>query len=191
MWQHNHYIVIVLIANFGITGLIGWLNGNIFEMILIAGVCRLVLVHHVTFFINSLAHIWGKQTYTDVNTARDNGILALFTFGEGYHNYHHIFEYDYRNGIRWWQYDPTKWLIKALSWIGLTKNLRTVPEDRIQQAKFSMQLLKAKHKIAHVPNAEVIMQKLESEYHELVEKCNAYYASRKRLMRIQQRQLQK
>ena len=191
MWQHNHYIVIVLIANFGITGLIGWLNGNIFEMILIAGVCRLVLVHHVTFFINSLAHIWGKQTYTDVNTARDNGILALFTFGEGYHNYHHIFEYDYRNGIRWWQYDPTKWLIKSLSWIGLTKNLRTVPEDRIQQAKFSMQLLKAKHKIAHVPNAEVIMQKLESEYHELVEKCNAYYASRKRLMRIQQRQLQK
>ena len=191
MWQHNHYIVIVLIANFGLTGLIGWLNGNIFEMILIAGVCRLVLVHHVTFFINSLAHIWGKQTYTDVNTARDNGILALFTFGEGYHNYHHIFEYDYRNGIRWWQYDPTKWLIKSLSWIGLTKNLRTVPEDRIQQAKFSMQLLKAKHKIAHVPNAEVIMQKLESEYHELLEKCNAYYASRKRLMRIQQRQLQK
>jgi stearoyl-CoA desaturase (delta-9 desaturase) len=126
-----------------------------------------------------------------VNTARDNGILALFTFGEGYHNYHHIFEYDYRNGIRWWQYDPTKWLVKSLSWIGLTKNLRTVPEDRIQQAKFSMQLLKAKHKIAHVPNAEVIMQKLESEYHELVDKCNAYYASRKRLMRIQQRQLQK
>ena len=191
MWQHNHYIAIVLIANFGITGVIGWLNGNILEMILIAGVCRLVLVHHVTFFINSLAHIWGKQTYTDVNTARDNGILALFTFGEGYHNYHHIFEYDYRNGIRWWHYDPTKWLIKSLSWFGLTKNLRTVPEDRIQQAKFSMQLLKAKNKIAHVHNADVLKQKLETEYHLLIEKCNAYYASHKRLVRIQQRQLQK
>lgn len=191
MWQHNHYITIVLIANFGITALLGWLNGDVLGMILLAGVCRLVLVHHVTFFINSLAHIWGKQTYTDVNTARDNGILALFTFGEGYHNFHHIFEYDYRNGIRWWQYDPTKWLIKSLSLIGLTKNLRKCPEDRIQQAKFSMQLLHAKNKIAHKPNAEAIVQKLESEYHVLLEKCNAYYETRKRLMRIKQRNLQK
>ncbi|MCP5009985.1 MAG: acyl-CoA desaturase, partial [Aestuariibacter sp.] len=114
MWQHNHYLPIVLIANFGLTGFLGWLNGDIFSMILLAGVFRLVAVHHVTFFINSLAHFWGSQPYTDTNSARDNGILAFFTFGEGYHNFHHIFEYDYRNGIRWYQFDPTKWLIKGL-----------------------------------------------------------------------------
>ena len=64
MWQHNHYVAIVLIANFGITALLGYFNGSIVGMILIAGICRIVLVHHVTFFINSLCHIWGKQTYT-------------------------------------------------------------------------------------------------------------------------------
>ena len=149
------------------------------------------MVHHVTFFINSLCHIWGKQTYTDVNTAKDNGILALFTFGEGYHNFHHIFEYDYRNGIRWWHYDPTKWLIKSLSVLGMAKNLRKCPEDRIQQAKFSMQLLKAQNKIAKYPNAEILKAKLEEEYAVLLEKCNEYYATKKRLVRVQQRQLQK
>jgi len=192
MWQHNHYVAIVLIANFGITALLGYFNGSIVGMILIAGICRIVLVHHVTFFINSLCHIWGKQTYTDANTARDNGVLALFTFGEGYHNYHHIFEYDYRNGIKWWHYDPTKWLIKSLSFIGWTRNLRKCPEDRIQQAKFTMQLQSAKENaVKKYTNADEIVAKLEAEYELLIIKCNEYYNSKKRLMRIQQRQLKR
>ena len=91
MWQHNNYLKIMLCANFGIPLLLGWINGDIWGMLLLAGVFRLVVVHHVTFFINSLAHIWGKQPYTDKNTARDNDILAFFTFGEGYHNFHHKF----------------------------------------------------------------------------------------------------
>lgn len=192
MWQHKHYVSIVLIANFGITGLLGYLNGSILGMVLLAGICRIVLVHHVTFFINSLCHIWGKQTYTDCNTARDNGILALFTFGEGYHNYHHIFEYDYRNGIKWWHYDPTKWLIKSLSLVGWTRNLRKCPEDRVQQAKFAMQLQLAKEKAVNkYPNADEIIAKLEAEYELLITKCNEYYLSKKRLMRTQQRQLKR
>ena len=192
MWQHNYYVPIVLVANIGITALLGYLNGNILGMMLLAGLCRIVLVHHVTFFINSLCHIWGKQTYTDCNTAKDNGILALFTFGEGYHNYHHIFEYDYRNGIKWWHYDPTKWVIKSLSLIGWTSNLRKCPEDKIQQAKFAMQLQFAKEKLEHrYPNPEEIISKLEAEYELLIAKCNEYYLTKKRLMRIQQRQLKR
>ena len=192
MWQHKHYVAIVLVANFGITALLGYINGSILGMILIAGICRIVLVHHVTFFINSLCHIWGKQTYTDSNTARDNGILALFTFGEGYHNYHHIFEYDYRNGIKWWHYDPTKWLIKSFSFIGWTRNLRKCPEDKIQQAKFTMQLQSAKEKaVKKCTNADEIVAKLEAEYELLINKCNEYYNSKKRLIRIQKRQLKR
>lgn len=192
MWQHNYYVPIVLVANIAITALLGYLNGSILGMMLLAGICRIVLVHHVTFFINSLCHIWGKQPYTDCNTAKDNSILALFTFGEGYHNYHHIFEYDYRNGIKWWHYDPTKWVIKALSLIGWTKNLRKCPEDKIQQAKFAMQLQFAKEKLEHrYPNPEEVIAKLEAEYELLVTKCNEYYLSKKRLMRIQQRQLKR
>jgi stearoyl-CoA desaturase (delta-9 desaturase) len=182
MWQHKHYLAIVLAANFGITGLLGWLNGDILGMMLIAGVARLVIVHHVTFFINSLAHIWGSRPYTDTNTARDNGILAFFTFGEGYHNYHHIFEYDYRNGIHWWQYDPTKWLIKSLSWVKLTSNLRKTPEERIEKAKLQMQLKYAKKKLVNLPNAEELAIKIQFEYDELVQKMTAYYSAKKKLM---------
>lgn len=184
MWQHNYYLPIVLGANFGITALLGWLNGDVLSMILLAGVFRLVMVHHVTFFINSLAHYWGKQPYTDTNTARDNGILAFFTFGEGYHNYHHIFEYDYRNGIRWWQFDPTKWLIRGLSFVGLTKNLRRVPEERIEKARLAMQLQRANEKAALAPNKDELLAKIQQEYDVLLQKMSAYYAAKKRLMNM-------
>mgnify|MGYP000719442839 CR=1 FL=1 len=190
MWQHKHYLSIVLIANFGVCGLIGWLNGSIIGMLLLAGVTRLVLVHHVTFFINSLAHIWGKRTYTDVNTARDNGILAFFTFGEGYHNYHHIFEYDYRNGIKWYQFDPTKWLIKSLSWVGLTKKLRTTPDERIEKAKIAMQLKYATDRLVSLPNAEEVRQKIQQEYDVLMHRLADYYEARKRVMNIKKARLQ-
>lgn len=191
MWQHKHYLAIVLTANFGLTALLGWLNGNILSMILIAGVFRLVMVHHVTFFINSLAHFWGSRPYTDKNTARDNGIIALFTFGEGYHNYHHIFEYDYRNGIKWYQYDPTKWLIKGLSYIGLTKNLRTCPEERIEKARLAMQLKYASQKVSKLPNAEEVMHTLQREYDLLMQKMNDYYTTKKRIMTLRKNHLLK
>ena len=189
MWQHNHYLAIMLTANFGIPILVGWLNGDILGMLLLAGVFRLVLVHHVTFFINSLAHIWGRQPYTDKNTARDNDILAFFTFGEGYHNFHHIFEYDYRNGIRWWQFDPTKWLIRGLSFVGLTSNLRRCPEERIEKARMAMQLQKATAKASLLPNADEIKQRLQSEYDLLVQKMGEYYAAKKQLMEMKKQKL--
>ncbi len=191
MWQHNHYLPIVLLSNFGIPVLLGWLNGDVWGMLLLAGVFRLVAVHHVTFFINSLAHIWGKQPYTNKNTARDNGILAFFTFGEGYHNYHHIFEYDYRNGIRWWQFDPTKWLIRGLSFVGLTSNLRRTPEERIEKAKLAMLMEQSKDKISHIANGEEILQRLQQEYDVLMAKMSDYYSTRKRLLEIKKAKLKR
>lgn len=184
MWQHNNYLAIVLAANFGITGFIGWLNGDILGMILIAGFLRLVVVHHITFFINSLAHMWGRQPYTDKNTAKDNDVLAFFTFGEGYHNFHHIFEYDYRNGVKWWQFDPTKWLIKGLSFIGFTKNLRRCPEERIEKAKLAMQLQRAQAKIALLPNKDELLEKLQAEYDLLLNKMTEFYQAKKKLMSL-------
>ncbi|GGD73019.1 fatty acid desaturase [Lacimicrobium alkaliphilum] len=189
MWQHKHYLVLTLTTNFGLPLLLGWLNGDIWGMLLLAGVLRLAVVHHVTFFINSLAHMWGKQPYTDRNSARDSGFLALLTFGEGYHNYHHSFEYDYRNGIRWWQFDPTKWLIRGLSYLGLTKNLRRVPEQRIERARVEMQLKHVQRRVAHLPNANVISQRVQKEYELLVEKMTAYYDIKKRLLEIKKRQV--
>ena len=140
MWQHKHYLALTLAMNFGVPLAFGLWHGDVISSLLLVGFFRLVMSHHTTFFINSLAHVWGKQTYTDKNTARDNGVLAFFTFGEGYHNYHHIFENDYRNGIRWYQFDPTKWLIKGCNYIGLTSKLRTSPEDKVEKAKLAMAL---------------------------------------------------
>jgi stearoyl-CoA desaturase (delta-9 desaturase) len=190
MWQHNYYLPILLASNFGITAFLGFLNGDIIAMMLVAGVARIVAVHHVTFFINSLAHIWGSRPYTDSNTARDNPVVALFTFGEGYHNYHHIFEYDYRNGIRWWQYDPTKWLIKSLSWVKLTSNLRITPEERIEKAKLQMQLKNAKTTLIHLPNAEEVLAKVQSEYDILMHKMAEYYKTKKSLVTLKKEDLQ-
>ncbi len=189
MWQHKHYLAIMLSANLGIPVLLGWLNGDIWGMFLIAGVFRLVVVHHITFFINSLAHIWGKQPYTDENTARDNGILAFFTFGEGYHNFHHIFEYDYRNGIRWWQFDPTKWLIGLLAKLGLAKNLRRVPEQRIAQAIVKMQLKRAHQRVSGHAHADEWLQLLQNEYELLSGKMTEYYQAKKALMLAKKDQL--
>ncbi|MFT5032866.1 MAG: stearoyl-CoA desaturase (delta-9 desaturase) [Bermanella sp.] len=166
MWQHNHYMKIALAMNFIPAMLVGWACGDIVGGIMLAGVLRLVVSHHTTFFINSLAHFWGRQPYTDENSARDNGILALFTYGEGYHNYHHIFQNDYRNGIRWWHFDPTKWLIKSCSWVGLASDLKKIPNFKIQRALIAMQFKRAEEKLKQAKAVDVnaVTEFLEYEY---------------------------
>ncbi|HET7159581.1 MAG TPA: fatty acid desaturase, partial [Burkholderiales bacterium] len=106
---------------------------------LLAGLLRLVVNHHFTWFINSLAHMWGSQPYTDENTARDNPWLAFLTYGEGYHNFHHIFQNDYRNGVKWYHWDPTKWIIAGLGAVKLATGLKRVPDLWIQRAQLAMQ----------------------------------------------------
>jgi stearoyl-CoA desaturase (delta-9 desaturase) len=142
-FQHRYYLAVVLAMNFGLVALVGWLSGDLWGTLLLAGFARLVINHHATFFINSLAHYWGTQPYTDENTARDNPIIAFFTYGEGYHNFHHIFTHDYRNGIRWFDYDPTKWLIRSLAFFGLAYKLRETPAITIERAKLDMQFKRA------------------------------------------------
>jgi stearoyl-CoA desaturase (delta-9 desaturase) len=190
MWQHNNYLLLTVLTNFGIPLLLGVLTDSILGMLLSVGVLRLVLSHHFTFFINSLAHIWGKQPYTDQNTARDNGWLAFVTYGEGYHNFHHIFEFDYRNGIRWWHFDPTKWLIKGCSFIGLTHNLKVCSEDKIVKARALMQLKRAQARALQLPDADQLLQKMEHEYALLLDRMQAYFDLQKQLMQQRKAGLQ-
>ena len=145
--QHKYYGLWVAALNIGVVAAIGWLLGDVWGTLIIVGLLRLVLTHHFTFFINSLCHMFGTRPYTDTNSARDNFFLAIFTWGEGYHNYHHFFQYDYRNGVKWWQYDPTKWLIAGLSKLGLTSELRTVDDTTIKHAEVQMQFKAAQQQI--------------------------------------------
>ena len=103
---------------------------------------RITLVHHATFLINSLCHYKGRRTYDDSSTARDSWFVSWFTFGEGYHNYHHKFQWDYRNGIRWYDFDPSKWIIKFLSVFNIAYNLRTASNSSILKAKIETLLAK-------------------------------------------------
>ncbi|MEL7290907.1 MAG: fatty acid desaturase [Pseudomonadota bacterium] len=182
MWQHKYYVVLALVMNLSVPIALGLVYGDVWGMLLIVGVLRLVLSHHSTFFINSLAHIWGSQPYTDKNTARDNAVLAVFTFGEGYHNYHHIFENDYRNGIYWWQYDPTKWLIKSCSWLGLTSKLRITPKLKIEKARAKQALITATNRVHQLPNARAINDALNREFEQLVGKMSDYYEVKKQML---------
>jgi stearoyl-CoA desaturase (delta-9 desaturase) len=188
-WQHKYYFTLMILLNVGIPLAFGIWHGNVINSLLLVGFLRLVLSHHTTFFINSLAHVWGKQTYTDKNTARDNGFLAFLTFGEGYHNFHHIFENDYRNGIRWWQFDPTKWLIKSCEYIKLTSKLRVSPEDLIAKTKLAMTLKRSQQKLKSHPDAEKLLERLQCEYDALIHKINEYYAVRKQVFALKKQQL--
>jgi stearoyl-CoA desaturase (delta-9 desaturase) len=167
MWQHKNYLVLALSTNFGLPLLIGWASGDLVGVLLLAGVLRLVVSHHLTFFINSLAHIVGAQPYTDENTARDNAVVALLTFGEGYHNFHHMFAHDYRNAVRWWQWDPSKWFIFAMHSLGLATNLKRVPEFRIQRAVLDTQFRRAERQLARhngLAQFDLLRRRVAEEY---------------------------
>lgn len=145
--QHKHYGAWIITTNAFFLLLFGWLVNDFVGVFVLAGLLRLVLTHHFTFFINSLCHMFGTRPYTDTNTARDNLLLAIFTWGEGYHNYHHYFQYDYRNGVKWWQYDPTKWFIATAAKLGLAKDLRKVDDATIYQAQVQMKFQKANSRL--------------------------------------------
>ena len=169
-FQHRFYVPLVLITNFGFPLAAGWLVGDVWGTFILAGILRLVVSQHVTFFINSLAHMWGARPYTDENTARDNPFLAFVTYGEGYHNFHHIFAHDYRNGVRWWQFDPTKWIIASLQYVGLTRRLKRTPPFQIQRALLAMQFRRAQERLAKLhqrgghSQIEHLRQRVAHEY---------------------------
>jgi stearoyl-CoA desaturase (delta-9 desaturase) len=155
-WQHRYYLPIAVLAGFVLPTVLGQVWGGwrgALGAFLIGGVARVVFVHHLTFFINSLSHMWGRQPYSARCTARDNAALAWLTFGEGYHNFHHAFQYDYRNGVKPWQFDPTKWLIWTLQWFGLARRLRRVPSETIRLAEAAEQHRQLSARLDRAPAA--------------------------------------
>lgn len=159
LWQHKYYLFISVLVGIVLPTMAGGLLFNSYIGGLAMAFARIVILHHATFFINSLCHYLGTTPYTDTNTAKDSWFMALLTFGEGYHNFHHYFQTDYRNGIRWFHFDPTKWLIKSLSYVGLTFKLRLTPQDKIIAAKMQMKAKEVKS-MAGV-SADKLMQELE------------------------------
>ncbi len=88
-----------------------------------------VLCSHATFSINSIDHMFGSRRYNLPNTSRNNILMAILTLGEGWHNNHHHYPVTAKAGFYWWEIDITYYLLVALSWLHIVKNLRPLPKE--------------------------------------------------------------
>lgn len=149
VFQHRYYGWLMAASNVAAVLAVGWMAGDLVGAFVIAFLLRLFVAHHSTWFINSLAHLWGAKPYSTEHSAVNNFVLALLTYGEGYHNYHHTFASDYRNGIRWYQFDPPKYLIWMMSKVGLASDLKRTDPLMIQK-----RLVQADHRllVEHLKN---------------------------------------
>lgn len=160
-WQHKYYGLIAIAAGFGVPMLIGYAMGSVLGGLFFGGFLRVVMTQHCTFFINSLCHCVGRQPYTTKNSARDSFIMAILAFGEGYHNYHHRFQSDYRNGIRWYHWDPSKWLIRMLALCGLAHRLKVIPAPIVLRVRMQSEQVRL---LAHgIPADKVSAMRMRVE----------------------------
>ena len=130
----DRFDIVVPIAMFvGLYGLGAWLGAAYPELgtsglqLVVWGMISTVVLFHATFTINSLAHVWGTRRFQTTDTSRNNWLLALITLGEGWHNNHHHFQGSVRQGFYWWEYDPSYYALRAMSWLGLVWQLNPVP----------------------------------------------------------------
>lgn len=137
MHQHKYYLLWSIVAGFIFPIVVGLMFGAPLAGLIVLGSLRIFITQQSTFFVNSLCHTLGKQTYSREISARDSFIVAVLTHGEGYHNFHHQFQLDYRNGIKWYHWDPTKWVILSMKWIGFAKKLKTIPSQEILKARLN------------------------------------------------------
>src|ERR1700737_2000715 len=169
-WQHRYIHWIAASVAFVFTTILGFVWGGWVSALgafLIAGVARVVVLQHCTFCINSLCHYIGTRPYSSRCSARDSWLMALVTFGEGYHNYHHEFQHDYRNGVKPWQFDPTKGIIWGLSRLGLVKKLRRVPNEKIVLAELAEAQRQLETKLAAPDLTEGATTYFANAYHRL------------------------
>lgn len=140
MNQHKYYGIWAAVSGFILPGIVGHFIGiGFWSGLLFGGLLRVVLTQHSTFLVNSLAHTLGSQPYSTSHTARDSLFVAILTFGEGYHNYHHEFQSDYRAAVKWYQWDPSKWVIRSLWVMRLVKKLKKFSDVDIMMAKLRIE----------------------------------------------------
>jgi stearoyl-CoA desaturase (delta-9 desaturase) len=161
---------------FFLGGVTGFLGGFIW-----GGLLRIVIVHHATFLINSAAHTWGTQPYSTANTSRDSPLLSLITYGEGYHNFHHTFQADYRNGHKWYHWDPSKWWIRGFSFVKMTSDLHKTPDKTIEsrRMKTAYETKKIRSDGELKKNVQTLIDRLRKRYADLDAHRKALRAARK------------
>jgi len=121
-WLDKYHLVPPVLLATALTLILGWRGLFIYF-------ASTVLLWHGTFFINSLAHVFGRRRYATTDTSRNSMILALLTLGEGWHNNHHYYQSATRQGFFWWEIDITYYILKLMSFVGLVRDLRTPSKE--------------------------------------------------------------
>ena len=114
------------------------LKTNGFQLLIWGFSVSTVMLYHATFLVNSVAHQWGKKRYETKDTSRNNFIIAILTFGEGWHNNHHHYPGSARQGFYWWEIDLTYYVLKFLAMIGIIWDIRTVSENIRESKKIEL-----------------------------------------------------
>lgn len=121
-----------------IPALLGWLltgtPSGAWTGFIWGGLVRILFVHHVTWSVNSVCHVWGRQPFNSHDESRNNALFGVFGLGEGWHNTHHAFPTSARHGLRWWQIDVSYWVIRALELVGLAWNVKLPSRSAVAKA---------------------------------------------------------
>jgi stearoyl-CoA desaturase (delta-9 desaturase) len=121
VWLNRYHVIPPIVFATSIYLLGGW------SALVWGFVVSTVMLWHGTFFINSLAHVFGRRRYATTDTSKNSLLLSLLTLGEGWHNNHHYYMASVRQGFFWWEIDITYYILRALSWFGIVRELKTPP----------------------------------------------------------------
>ena len=132
-------ILIPLLAAAATYGAGAWLGAHGYDtngpQLLVWGIISTVVLFHGTGCINSLAHVFGTKRFKSTgDESRNSLILTLITLGEGWHNNHHRYQATTKQGFYWWEFDPTYYGLKVMSWMGLIWGLKGVPASIYEEA---------------------------------------------------------
>lgn len=126
------WIVLGLVIPAALGGLLNQNWSGVLLGFVWGGLVRILLVHHVTWSVNSVCHLWGSQPYPETDQSRNNLLIGVLSLGEGWHNNHHAFPSSARHGFRWWQIDVSYYFIRLLALVGLARKVRA-PEPIIRR----------------------------------------------------------
>jgi stearoyl-CoA desaturase (Delta-9 desaturase) len=123
VWVDRTWVVWVALGLLLPFALGGWSD------LLWGGLVRIFLLHHVTWSVNSICHTFGSRPFNTKDASRNNGLIGLLALGEGWHNNHHAFPKAAFHGMRWWQFDLSAYLIRALETVGLAWSIHRVARE--------------------------------------------------------------
>lgn len=147
-WLDKHFLVPPMLLAIACFAFGGW------SMLLVGFFLSTVLLYHATFFINSLAHVFGRRRYVTNDTSRNSMFLALMTLGEGWHNNHHYYSASARQGFFWWEIDVSYYVLTVLNWLGIARDLLRPPRQvlglrRVRDGNFDIGMFQARWERAH------------------------------------------